>query len=218
MQNLFLYAPPCIFVSTGRSRSKEILSIKNSDQSSWPWGIWEMSINYPLPLGTVGGAIPSGATPFLHTDSVGLRWVTGPQPLSWALSISLMWTLSWEPQSKVREGAHCLTSRDRGKFSGQSGNSSRTSGSVWRRRENSHWGYYCNCVCTLESHSSPSFDIILLPWQWFIQIALFSYCKHLKYFCSERHDVWILKIKKKKPKKWKTVIIRYSNVWLTIGL
>ena len=201
-------------MSTGKSWSKEILRIKNSDQSSWPWGIWGMNIKRPLPLGTVEGAVPSDTAHFLHTDSVGLRWITGPQLLSWAVSISLMWTLSWQPQSKLKEGVHCLTSRDRGKFSGQSGNSSRTSGSVWRRRENSHWCHYCNCVCTLESHSSPSLDIILIPWQWFIQIALFFYCKHLKYFCSERHGVWILK----KKKNEKSVIIRYSNVWLTIGL
>lgn len=190
-------------MSTGKSWSKETLRIKYSDQGSWPWRIWEMSISHPLPLGTVEETVPSGATPFLHTDSVGLRWISGPQLLSSALCISLMWTLSWQPQSTVKEGVHCLTSRDRGKFSGQSGNSSRTSGSVWRKRENSRWCYYCNCVCTLESHSSPSFDIILIPWQWFIQIALFFYCKHLKYFCSERHGVWILKKKKKSQKNEK---------------
>lgn len=186
-------------MSTGKSWSKDILRIKNSDQSSWPWGIWGMSIKHPLPWGTVDGAVPSGTSPFLHTDSVGQRWITGPQLLSWAIAISQMWTLSWQPQSKLKE--RYIVWQEGGNFSGQNGNSSRTSGSVWRR-ENSHWCHYCNCVCTHESHSSPSLDIILIPWQWFIQIALFFYCKHLKYFCSERHGVWILKIKKKMKKQW----------------
>ena len=41
-----------------------------------------MNIKRPLPLGTVEGAVPSDTAHFLHTDSVGLRWITGPQLLS----------------------------------------------------------------------------------------------------------------------------------------